>query len=242
MLSRMAMKRIKVVGDGLERHHILPRCLGGSKAKSNLVLLTYREHFIAHWLLVKMTDGKIKAKMSFALIQMCRINGQHSRRIASWRFEVAKRNASKSAAGKNGSFFGRKLGKEAKQKLSEGMTGERNHRYGKKPWNYGMKGHMSWSPEQRQVISERSKGLILSAETRRTMNAGKIGVPKSPEHRRKLSEALKGRVVPPERVEMSALKTRGVPHPIVTCPECGVAGGRVAMIRWHFDNCKSKSA
>lgn len=36
-----------------ERHHIIPRCLGGSNDKENLVLLTAREHFLAHWLLVR---------------------------------------------------------------------------------------------------------------------------------------------------------------------------------------------
>lgn len=37
----------------LEEHHILPRCLGGDDAPENLVLLTLREHFIAHVLLWK---------------------------------------------------------------------------------------------------------------------------------------------------------------------------------------------
>ena len=37
-----------------ERHHIIPRCMGGSDDESNLVMLTYREHFIAHVLLQKM--------------------------------------------------------------------------------------------------------------------------------------------------------------------------------------------
>lgn len=36
-----------------ERHHIIPRCIGGTNDKNNLVLLTPREHYIAHLLLVK---------------------------------------------------------------------------------------------------------------------------------------------------------------------------------------------
>lgn len=36
-----------------EKHHILPRCLGGSDFKENLVLFTGREHFFAHVLLTK---------------------------------------------------------------------------------------------------------------------------------------------------------------------------------------------
>ena len=34
-----------------EKHHILPRCLNGGDEKENLVLLTAREHYIAHKLL-----------------------------------------------------------------------------------------------------------------------------------------------------------------------------------------------
>lgn len=37
-----------------ERHHIQPRCLGGSDAKSNIVRLMPEEHYVAHQLLVKM--------------------------------------------------------------------------------------------------------------------------------------------------------------------------------------------
>lgn len=37
-----------------ERHHIIPRCLGGSDDADNLVRLTPEEHYVAHQLLVKM--------------------------------------------------------------------------------------------------------------------------------------------------------------------------------------------
>ena len=40
-----------------EIHHVLPRSMGGSDELSNLVELTYREHFIAHWLLTKFLNG-----------------------------------------------------------------------------------------------------------------------------------------------------------------------------------------
>jgi hypothetical protein len=36
-----------------ERHHIIPRCLGGNDTKENLVDLTPEEHYIAHLLLIK---------------------------------------------------------------------------------------------------------------------------------------------------------------------------------------------
>jgi hypothetical protein len=33
----------------VELHHIVPRSIGGSDTKDNLIYLTFREHFLAHW-------------------------------------------------------------------------------------------------------------------------------------------------------------------------------------------------
>jgi hypothetical protein len=38
----------------VEEHHVLPRCLGGTDEKDNLVKLTAKEHFICHLLLTRM--------------------------------------------------------------------------------------------------------------------------------------------------------------------------------------------
>lgn len=59
-------------GGYYERHHIIPRSLGGSNESTNLAYLTAREHFICHWLLVKMYPANSDAynKMLFALWRM----------------------------------------------------------------------------------------------------------------------------------------------------------------------------
>lgn len=44
--------------DDFERHHILPRCLGGDDSPENMINLTYREHFIAHLMLFHLTKDK----------------------------------------------------------------------------------------------------------------------------------------------------------------------------------------
>lgn len=49
-----------------EKHHILPKSLGGGNY-NNIVIFTFREHYIAHLLLTKFTKGKNKSKMCFAL-------------------------------------------------------------------------------------------------------------------------------------------------------------------------------
>jgi hypothetical protein len=56
----------------VEVHHILPRSLGGTNVKSNLVVFTPKEHFIAHLLLTKIYKGNYKIIKAF--VMMCRQN------------------------------------------------------------------------------------------------------------------------------------------------------------------------
>jgi len=56
-----------------ERHHILPRSLGGSNKKDNIVKLTAKEHFIIHMLLCKFTTGNAYYKMLYAFNSMCKL-------------------------------------------------------------------------------------------------------------------------------------------------------------------------
>lgn len=54
----IAKARERVCPEGyVERHHVLPRALGGSDDSSNIVALTSREHFIAHALLARIHGG-----------------------------------------------------------------------------------------------------------------------------------------------------------------------------------------
>ena len=50
-----------------EHHHIIPKSLGGSNDRSNIKLVSYREHFICHLLLTKMVEGQYKYKMGDSL-------------------------------------------------------------------------------------------------------------------------------------------------------------------------------
>lgn len=73
-----------------EWHHILPRSLGGADHCSNLVALTYREHFLAHWLLLKIhRNGPGYRAMLYAFHCMSLVTDY--RIIASWQFDIIKR-------------------------------------------------------------------------------------------------------------------------------------------------------
>lgn len=55
-----------------EKHHIIPKCMGGTNDKANLTILTGKEHFICHRLLVKIYPHN--NKLQFALWRM--VNGR----------------------------------------------------------------------------------------------------------------------------------------------------------------------
>lgn len=86
-----------------ERHHIIPRSLGGSDAADNLVTLSAREHFLAHWLLWKTYKS---SKLAHAFFMMTLRGKGQDRGITSRQYEIAKRAMSLSKTGKNNHWFG----------------------------------------------------------------------------------------------------------------------------------------
>ena len=86
-------KRKSDIPDGyVEKHHIIPRCLGGSDDSTNLVKLTAREHFICHMLLMKIyeDDAIIYPKMTKAVICMFRSSSSQERYSPSKWYESLK--------------------------------------------------------------------------------------------------------------------------------------------------------
>lgn len=67
--SLMKRSRLRSYDSNIhEKHHIIPKSMGGDNSLSNIAILTFREHFLAHRLLVKITKGNNKSKMVFALM------------------------------------------------------------------------------------------------------------------------------------------------------------------------------
>jgi len=50
----MEKSKSRVLEGYVEKHHIIPRCLGGTDNITNIAILTPEEHFLAHQILVKM--------------------------------------------------------------------------------------------------------------------------------------------------------------------------------------------
>jgi hypothetical protein len=160
----------------IEKHHIIPKSLGGDNNPTNIVLLTAKEHFICHRLLIKMTTGKAKRSMAYAAWQMTWTNGRD-------RYLPSARTYA-----------------ELRKQLSETRIGvalsEDHRKTMRKPKSKPM------SAEHRARISAQHTGKVLSDETKQKISMARKGKPRpdlvgkkySEEHKRKISEGQIGRI------------------------------------------------
>jgi len=133
-----------------EEHHIKMRSHGGSDASENLVLLTAREHFIAHWLLWKIFKDP---QTAFAWWSMVRNNTNNERRDK--RYNISSRLYESAKHAMVSMLKNRNLSEETKTKISENSA-----RKGKPNWNSGIK----WKKKNYQkIMSEEKKKKIGDA-------------------------------------------------------------------------------
>ena len=166
----------------VEKHHIIPRALNGNNNKDNLVVLTAREHYICHWLLIKMTDGANYHKMASAFWRM--VNTKNTNRVGHVKipsrvYEIAKSHAAIASSNRN---KGTKRTSEVRQQMSEKRTGKGNAMYGRKHSdetiqkirekralqdNSHLKGRIindEWREKIRQTLNGKTKGITKPKE------------------------------------------------------------------------------
>ncbi|WCZ66326.1 homing endonuclease [Yersinia phage MHG19] len=143
-----------------ETHHIVPKSLGGSNSKSNLVLLTGREHFIAHLLLSKISNTP---KMHYALWLMCICNNPEFK-VHSRFYESARKIH---AANISAALKGKTRTTEHRVNLSNSLKGRASPTQGK-----------TLSSETKDKISAALTGKVQSKETRKARSDKQKGIPK----------------------------------------------------------------
>ena len=147
-----------------ERHHIVPFCISRSNAKSNIVMLTGREHFIAHMLLIKSVEPRFKSQMIYAIRKMmCTGKGQN-RVVSSRTFEQARRFfAEQKSLDMKAKWADPKKRKEHSDKLKKTLS---------TPESRQLKRDAALKSSTPEVIAKRAeghRGLKHSEETKQKM-------------------------------------------------------------------------
>lgn len=110
-LIQRAKSRVSV--GYIERHHIIPSCMGGDDTKENLVELYPEEHFVAHVLLLKIYKDTIYRYGLAKAVQNMTVSSRNhkevrKRKLYGWLKREHALAMSKSQTGKGNSQFGTK--------------------------------------------------------------------------------------------------------------------------------------
>lgn len=219
-----------------EKHHIIPKCnpFCGGNNKENLVLLTAKEHFIAHALLVRMTEGEYRHKMRCALMRFK--HGNRKSYVNGRIYESNKiklmRERSLRFAGTGNPFYGKKHKPETIEKyasfLSENYSGLNHPCYGTTH---------STSTKEKIGASMKSLGKVTCTFCSKQTSPGNYkqfhgeNCSSNPNidpeilQKRKTANLIKSM--------KSAEKQQ--------CQHCGKEAASGMIRRWHNDNCKFKS-
>jgi hypothetical protein len=145
-----------------ERHHIVPRCMGGSDDPDNLVRLTPEEHFVAHQLLVKIYPGH--HGLICAVIKMTG-GYRRSNKVYGW--------------------LRTKLSKTMSVFMKGRQVGDKNGMYGQGHKVEGTKNGMYGKTHSEETIDK------IKEKRKKQINIGMEGRSHTNESRKKISEAVR---------------------------------------------------
>lgn len=200
-----------------ERHHIIPKCMGGTNNKENLVDLSAREHFIIHKLLCEIYPDN--NKLIYAVWMMSNIKYENrTYHVSSKEYERIRH------------LF--------RNKHSIQMSGENNPMYGISliPKNKGVRGvHMRSAETKKKMgdFQKNRKRMPFSAEVKQKMSAARMGYVMLEETKEKLRILSTGR----KHTDCTKEKMKK-PKRVIQCPHCNKQGGEPQMHQWHYNNCK----
>lgn len=225
-----------------EKHHIIPKSLGGTNKRDNLVKLTAREHFVCHRLLTKMTTGQARQKMSFAMLKLCHTRTRVLPISARTYTIIKKDHASAMSKLRRGSKATFSKSQETREKLSAALKGKpksAEHRAKLKgPKSAEHRKNMCGrvvSDETREKLSNSRIGKTASIESRVKMSVSAKSKPLvSPKTRQALSCALSNRELSAEH--KTALSNMQKNLPLMSCVKCRKTVNQRVFNRYH-KNC-----
>lgn len=197
-----------------EIHHIIPKCMDGSDEPNNLVTLTARQHFVAHWILTKIYPDNYKLRYAFHLMFF---PTSSNTRQTDWKLSKSRTyefHKTQMAELTGERFRGIEKTDEHKEKIRQAALArwkdpeelaKQSERMKGNTYALGTK-RSPHSEETRRLISEKNKiyyqthkgsnhGKSLSEETRAKISATKKANPHqyTEEQRQKISARLTGR-------------------------------------------------
>ena len=224
----MERSQNRVIEGYVEKHHIIPRCLGGTNDVSNIAVLTPEEHFLAHQLLVKIYPN-CAPLVNAAVIMTThhteyrannKLFGWLRRKASTYRKEWLKEN------GHPKGFLGKNHKLEDINKITAGIRQTAVEK--RIPiYAYNLDGTLY---KKYESLIECAEDLKTNPSNVKYTAEGKFTHCKGKQIRYDYVESM-----PPRTSRLAGVKKYNY-----VCPHCNKEGRGPAMKRFHFDRCKMK--
>lgn len=232
--NRLIDRSCNRILDGyVEKHHIIPRCLGGTDDKSNIAILTPEEHFLAHQLLIKIHPGNRDLIYATQLMTTHHTNVRINNKLFGWlrrQCALAMSTQMKEYQRIHGhpkGMLGKTHTKESNAIRSVSCKKAMVEAVGVSVYAYNLDGSFY---KEYVTLTDCALDLHTNASNVKYTAEGRFKHCKGKQLRYNFVESIDPYISP----------FAGVPKQSYICPHCGKEGRGPAMKRFHFNKCKEK--
>lgn len=234
----------------VEKHHILPKCLGGLDDRENIAILTPEEHFVAHQLLVKIYPNNRDLIYACQLMTCHQSTNRVNNKLFGWLRKQMAINMSTTAKEwyRNNEhprgFLGGTHSQETRDRIRLATKIAKSLSIGVKVYAYNLDGTFY---KEFDTLTDCAVDLKTSPSNVKYTAEGRFLHCKGKQLRYDYSPCIPQYVKPKSKL---IGKIRSTEHAINLrkaiqenkdeCVHCGFKSSKSAISRYHNDKCKSK--
>jgi hypothetical protein len=239
----------RVLEGYVEKHHIIPKCLGGTDDKENLAILTPEEHFLAHQLLIKLNPRHRGLIYAVQMMTNHHTDVRINNKLFGWirrRMALAMSEQTRTYIKENGhprGMLGKKHTSEKKLQIAASTKAAMIADRGVAVYTYNLDGTFCKSYA---TLTDCADDLQTSPSNIKYTADGNFGHCKGKQIRYQLCEQIdpyvrvkvKTYIRTEEHKKYIGEKTR---NNKAVCNHCGMKTTKTNINRWHNNNCKHKN-
>ena len=230
----------------VEKHHIIPRCMGGGDERENLVQLTPEEHYVAHQLLMRIYPSVTGLAYATQMMTIHHTESRTTNKLFGWirkKCALSMSESTKRWQKENGhprGMAGKKHTDLIKTQIGESVRKIKNDTVGIRIYAYNIDGTFY---KEFRTLTECAEHLNSTPINVSTTAQGLHGICKGKQLRFTYSDAIDSyiKAKPLKNKKKSRDHIENMKKSFAkrySCIHCGFESRKNSITRYHNENCK----